>query len=40
MAEGLDGLPIERYYRLAKDCGNNLRTMLTAVEAGAMSGEG
>lgn len=35
-AEGLDGQPIEKYVRLAKDCGNNLREMLCRIEAGAM----
>jgi hypothetical protein len=35
-AEGLDGQPIERYVRLAKECRNNMRAMLSAVEAGEM----
>lgn len=35
-AEGLDGQPIERYQRLAKDCGNNLRMMLSRIDAGEM----
>lgn len=35
-AAGLDGQPIERYLRLAKDCRNNLREMLQRIEAGAM----
>ena len=36
MAEGLDGQPIEKYVRLAKDCRNNLRQMLSQIEAGSM----
>lgn len=35
-AEGLDGQPIERYQRLAKDTGNNFRAMLQAIDAGEM----
>lgn len=35
-AENLDGQPIEAYLRLAKDCRNNLRMMLSQIEAGAM----
>lgn len=34
--EGLDGQPIERYVRLAKDRRNNLRAMLSDIEAGTM----
>lgn len=34
--EGLDGQPIERYIRLAKDCRNNIRMMLERGEAGEM----
>lgn len=33
---GLDGQPIERYIRLAKECRNNVREMLNRVEAGEM----
>lgn len=35
-AEGLDGQPIERYQRLAKECNNNFRAMLQAIDAGEM----
>jgi hypothetical protein len=35
-AEGLDGQPIARYEQLARDCKNNLRRMLMAVESGTM----
>jgi replication-associated recombination protein RarA len=38
-AEGLDGQPIERYRRLAKDCGNNMREMLQRIENGEMAKE-
>lgn len=34
--EGLDGQPIEKYQRLAKDCGNNFREILQHIEAGEM----
>ena len=33
---GLDGQPIERYLRLARDCRNNLRAMLQKIETGEM----
>jgi replication-associated recombination protein RarA len=35
-AEGLDGQPIARYEQLARDCKNNMRRMLMAVESGTM----
>jgi hypothetical protein len=35
-AEGLDGLPIERYVKLLQQCRNNCRPALQAVEAGEM----
>lgn len=35
-AENLDGLPIERYQRLVKDCNNNFRAVLQAIDAGEM----
>jgi UTP-glucose-1-phosphate uridylyltransferase len=35
-AEGLDGLPIERYVRLVHDHRGNLRAVLQAIEAGEM----
>ncbi len=34
--EGLDGQPIEKYIRLLRDNGNNLRAAIQAIEAGGM----
>jgi replication-associated recombination protein RarA len=34
--EGLDGQPMARYEQLARDCRNNMRRMLMAVESGQM----
>lgn len=34
--EGLDGKPVAAYERLLKDCGNNLRMAIEAIEAGRM----
>jgi DNA polymerase-3 subunit gamma/tau len=36
-AEGLDGAPPEGYRRLAKDCKNNMRAMLSAIQSGEMA---
>lgn len=35
-SENLNGQPIERYERLAKDCKNNLRKMLNSIDKGDM----
>jgi hypothetical protein len=34
--EGLDGRPIEQYVRLMKECRNNLRMALMAIDSGQM----
>jgi len=36
-AEGIDGLPIEKYVKLAQSCRNNLRAMLQAIDAGELT---
>jgi replication-associated recombination protein RarA len=38
-AEGLDGAAIGRYEQLARDCRNNMRRMLMAVESGQMTAD-
>ena len=35
-AEGLDGADTSAHVRLAKDCRNNMRKMLTSIESGDM----
>jgi replication-associated recombination protein RarA len=40
IAEGLDGQPLEAYIKLAKECKNNCRKMLSRVEGGCMVGNG
>ena len=35
-AEGLDGAPIEAYYRLLRECANNMRAAYQRIEAGDM----
>lgn len=40
LAEGLDGMPVASYERLAKDCRNNCRAMLQRVAAGEMKANG
>ena len=37
-SEGMNGQPIEAYYKLAKRCSNNMRMMIQEVESGAMMG--
>ena len=37
--EGLDGKPLSAYLQLARDCANNARRMLMAVESGMMIAE-
>lgn len=35
--EGMDGKPLTAYKRLAMDCRNNFRMMLSKIEAGEMA---
>jgi replication-associated recombination protein RarA len=39
-SEGLDGQPIEKYVRLMKECGNDMRRALSRIETGEMIGGG
>ena len=37
--EGLDGVPLEKYIRLAKDNRNNLRAMIQAIDSGQIASD-